>query len=84
MASKNKKKSVMEEELESMSQGRTCTKEEEGDRILKIIRKHADSVSKTKLQYLDEANGEQYSIYANIESAYDILINDLRKEGFAV
>lgn len=84
MAGKGKKKSVMEEELESISKGRTCTKEEEGDRILKIIRKHADSVSKTKMRYLDEADGQQYSIYANIESAYDILMDDLRKEGFAI
>ena len=84
MATKSKKKSVMEEELESFSQKRACTKEEEGDRILKIIRKHADSVSKTKMRYLDEADGQQYSIYANIESAYDILMDDLRKEGFAI
>lgn len=83
---KKQKKSVMEEELEALSRGKTCTKEEEGDRILKLIRKHADEVSKTKLLYLDEddVDSQQYGIYSNIESAFDILIDDLRKEGFAI
>lgn len=83
---KKQKKSVMEEELEVLSRGKTCTKEEEGDRILKLIRKHADEISKTKRLYLDEddVDSQQYSIYSNIESAFDILIDDLRKEGFAI
>lgn len=82
---KKQKKSVMEEELEALSQGKTCTKEEEGDRILKLIRKHADEISKTKKHYLENDNdAAQYGIYSNIESAFDILIDDLRKEGFAI
>lgn len=82
---KKQKKSVTEEELEALSQGKTCTKEEEGDRILKLIRKHADEVSKTKRHYLENDNdAAQYGIYSNIESAFDILIDDLRKEGFAI
>ena len=82
---KKQKKSVMEEELEALSHGKTCTKEEEGDRILKLIRKHADEVSKTKRQYLEtNIDSPQYGIYSNIESAFDILIDDLRKEGLAI
>ena len=82
--SKKAKKSVMEEELEAISQGRTCTKEEEGARIIEIIKKHAGNIGRTKMQYLDDANAEQYAMYANIESAFDILIDDIRKEGFAI
>lgn len=82
--SKKAKKSVMEEELEAMSQGKTCTKEEEGDRIINIIKQHAHNIERTKLQYLDESQHERYIMYANIESAFDILLDDLKKEGFAV
>ncbi len=81
---KKAKKSIMEEELESFSQGKTCIPEESGDRILAIINKHADSISRTKLQYLDEDQNDRYMMYANIESAFDILKDDLRKEGFAI
>jgi hypothetical protein len=81
---KHKQKSIMEEELEAMSKGRTCVKEDEADRILTLIKKHATSISKTKNQYLEESNGERYAMYANIESAFDILMDDLRSEGFAV
>lgn len=82
---KKQKKSVMEEELEALSKGKTCIKEEEGDRILKIIKKHANEISKTKRQYLDtDVDSPQYGIYSNIESAFDILIDDLRKEGFVI
>ena len=79
-----KKKSVMEEELEAISKGKTCTKEEESSRILDIIKKHARNVERTKLQYLEDSENERYIMYANIESAFDILLDDLRKEGFAV
>lgn len=81
---KHKQKSIMEEELEAMSKGKTCTKEDEADRILTLIKKHAGSISKTKQQYLDESNSERYAMYANIESAFDILMDDLRAEGFAI
>lgn len=81
---KRKQKSVMEEELEAVSKGKTCIKEDEADRILLLIKKHATSISKTKNQYLEESNGERYAMYANIESAFDILMDDLRSEGFAV
>lgn len=81
---KKAKKSVMEEELEAFSQGKTCIKEDEGSRVLQIIKKHSDEVSKTKSLYLESSNGEQYATYANIESAFDILIDDLRREGFAI
>lgn len=81
---KNKKKSVMEEELEAMSKGKTCVKEDEADRILTLIKKHASSISKTKQHYLEDSDGERYAMYANIESAFDILIEDLRMEGFAI
>ena len=81
---KHKQKSIMEEELEAVSKGKTCIKEDEADRILTLIKKHANNVSKTKQQYLDESNGERYAMYANIESAFDILMDDLRAEGFAI
>ena len=81
---KHKQKSIMEEELEAVSKGKTCIKEDEADRILTLIKKHANNVSKTKQQYLDESNGERYAMYANIESAFDILMDDLRAEGFTV
>ena len=81
---KHKQKSIMEEELEAVGKGRTCVKEDEADRILLLIKKHATSISKTKNQYLEESNGERYAMYANIESAFDILMDDLRSEGFAV
>lgn len=82
--SKKAKKSVMEEELEAISQGRTCTKEEEGAKIIEIIKKHAENIGRTKMLYLNDVNAEQYAMYANIESAFDILIDDIRKEGFAI
>ena len=81
---RHKQKSIMEEELEAVSKGRTCVKEDEADRILTLIKKHATSISKTKNQYLEESNGERYAMYANIESAFDILMDELRAEGFAI
>lgn len=81
---KHKQKSIMEEELEAVSKGKTCVKEDEADRILLLIKKHATSISKTKNQYLEESNGERYAMYANIESAFDILLDELRAEGFAI
>lgn len=81
---KHKQKSIMEEELEAVSKGKTCVKEDEADRILLLIKKHATSISKTKNQYLEESNGERYAMYANIESAFDILMDELRAEGFAI
>lgn len=81
---KRKQKSIMEEELEAVSKGKTCIKEDEADRILLLIKKHATSISKTKNQYLEESNGERYAMYANIESAFDILLDELRAEGFAI
>ena len=80
--SKKSKKSVMEEELETVSQGKACTKEDAADYILKIIKKHAANVTRTKQQYLEENQADRYAMYANIESAFDILIDDLRKDGF--
>lgn len=82
--SKKAKKSTMEEELEAFSQGKTCTAENAGPRILAIVARHANSVSKTKRQYLDEGQSERYAMYANIEAAFDILLDDLRLEGFDV
>ena len=82
--SKKAKKSIMEEELEAMSKGKTCIKEDEADRILTIIKKHAANISRTKMQYLEDDQNDRYMMYANIESAFDILIDDLKKEGFAV
>jgi len=81
---KRKQKSIMEEELEAVSKGKTCVKEDEADRILLLIKKHATSISKTKNQYLEESNSERYAMYANIESAFDILMDELRAEGFAI
>ena len=81
---KHKQKSIMEEELEAMSKGKTCVKEDEADRILTLIKKHASNISKTKQLYLEGSDGERYAMYANIESAFDILIEDLRMEGFAI
>lgn len=81
---KRNQKSIMEEELEAVSKGKTCVKEDEADRILLLIKKHATSISKTKNQYLEESNGERYAMYANIESAFDILMDELRAEGFAI
>lgn len=81
---KHKQKSIMEEELEAVSKGKTCVKEDEADRILTLIKKHANSISKTKQRYLEDSDGERYAMYANIESAFDILIEDLRMEGFAI
>lgn len=52
------------------------------NRILQIIHRHADDITKAKDHYLKEENSEQYLIYSNIESAFDILKEDLNKEGF--
>jgi hypothetical protein len=79
-----KKKSVMEEELESASKKKAYTPDDAADYVLKIIKKHADEVSSTKKRYLDESNVDRYGIYSNIEAAFDILMDDLRKEGFAI
>lgn len=79
---KKKQKSAMEEELEAFSQGKTCTDEDAPKRIIQIIMNHARNVSNKKRRYLDDIDAEQYGIYANIEAAFDILIDDLKKEGF--
>ena len=81
---KKAKKSLMEEELEAVSQGKACTKEDAADYILKTIKKHATSITRTKQQYLEENQADMYATYANIESAFDILIDDLKKAGFAL
>lgn len=52
------------------------------DKILGIIQEHANNISRTKLQYLDEDQNGQYSIYANIEAAFDLLIDDIEQAGF--
>lgn len=76
--SKKAKKSVIEEEMEAME------KKNDRDRILDIVKGHAANISRTKLQYLEEDQNDRYAMYANIESAFDILLDDLRKEGYAV
>lgn len=81
---KKSKKSQMEEELEAMSKGRTCTKEDGEDRVIAIIKKHARNIDRTKLQYLDEDQNEMYAMYANIQSAFDLLLEEIKSEGFAV
>ena len=82
--SKKSKKSQMEEELEAFSQGRTCTKEDGESRVIGIIKKHAENIRRTKMQYLEDSESERYAMYANIESAFDILLDDIKSEGFAV
>lgn len=76
--SKKAKKSVIEEEMEAME------KKNDQDRILDIVKAHAKNISRTKMQYLEEDQNDRYMMYANIESAFDILLDDLRKEGYAV
>lgn len=76
--SKKAKKSVIEEEMEAME------KKNDRDRILDIVKGHAANISRTKMQYLEEDQDDRYAMYANIESAFDILLDDLRKEGYAV
>lgn len=75
---KKAKKSIIEEEMETMK------KQNEQDRILDIVKAHARNISRTKMQYLEEDENERYTMYSNIEAAFDILLDDLRKEGYAV
>ena len=78
---RKQQKSAMEEELEAFSRGKTCTPEDNGKRIIQLVKKHAKEISKTKRQYLDQEDSELYKTYANIEAAFDILMDDLEKEG---
>jgi len=51
------------------------------NRILQIIKKHSEEITKTKIRFLKDGDSDQYQTYANIEAAFDILIDDLEEEG---
>ena len=52
------------------------------DKLLSIIQRHAANVTNTKMFYLQNGPDENYMTYANIEAAFDLLIEDIKKEGF--
>ena len=70
MSKKNKKQNL------ENSQG-----ENSENRILQIIKKHSEEITKTKIRFLKDGDSDQYQTYANIEAAFDILIDELEEEG---
>lgn len=79
---KSKKKSFAELEQESYSKGAPDIHEDPVKLILGVIERNAKSISDTKLKYLNDNDAEQYGRYGDIEAAFDILKEDIRKEGF--
>lgn len=51
------------------------------NQILQIIKKHSEEITKTKIRFLKDGDSDQYQTYANIEAAFDILIDELEEEG---
>ena len=52
--------------------------------ILGVIDRHASEIHEAKKRYLEAGNDAQYAVYGEIEAAFDILKDDLKREGFCV
>ena len=84
MAKKRSAKSMMEEELESYSKGSAPSCSNDAKKILSIIGKRMNEVKRIKNLYLDEPSVDLFGIYSNIESAFELLAEDLKKEGYTI
>ena len=84
MSKKKQKKNFAEEEMEAYSTAAPDIHEDPVQLILGVIERNHQSITTAKLKYLDEKNYDSYGRYGDIEAAFDILKEDLRKEGFVV
>ena len=84
MAKKKKEKNFAELEMEAYAKAEPDIHVDREKLILEIILKNRDEITSAKLAYLDKGNKEGYGRYGDIEAAFDILVEDLRKEGFDI
>lgn len=86
MAKKSKKTnlSFAELEMESYATAQPDIHEDRSTHILRIIEAHAAETAKAKKYFLLNDDVNMYARYGDIEAAFDILKEDLRREGFAI
>lgn len=84
MAKKKQKKSFAEEEMEAYATAAPDIHEDPVKLIMGVIDRNLGEITTAKLKYLDQKNYDSYGRYGDIEAAFIILKDDLRKEGFAV
>lgn len=85
MAKKKKtQQSFAEQEMEAYAKAEPDIHEDPVKIILGIIKKHSDEVCLASVRYLDRGDFEQHKTYSDIAAAFDILKEDLRKEGFDI
>ena len=85
MAKKSKKNlSFAEQEMEAYAQASPDIHRDPVSTILGVIDRHAEEIHKAKKHYLEQRNDAQYAVYGEIEAAFDILKDDLKREGFCL
>lgn len=87
MGKKKSKKSTAELEMESYAKAEPDFHEDPVKLILSIVHRHAQELRLTAFRYLnteDERNLRLYSGYLEAAAAFDVLEEDLRKEGFSI
>lgn len=87
MGKKKSKKSVAEMEMEAYAKAEPNFHEDPVELILSIIHRHTQELRETAITYMsaeDEKNLRMYSGYVEAAAAFDILEEDLRKEGFSI
>lgn len=84
---KKSKKSVAELEMETYAKAEPDFHADPVQLILSIVKRHAQELRNTAVSYMsteDENNLRMYSGYLEATAAFDILEEDLRKEGFSL
>lgn len=87
MGKKKSKKSVAELEMEAYAKAEPDFHEDPVRLILSVIHRHTQELRETAVRYMnaeDEKNLRMYSGYVEAAAAFDILEEDLRKEGFSI
>lgn len=82
MGKKRTVKSFAELEMENYAQAKPDIHEDNGEHILRIFKKHVNEIAAAKKKYLKDKNYDQYGRYGDIEAAFYILAEDLKREGF--
>ena len=81
---KKTQQSFAEQEMEAYAKAEPDIHVDREKKILEIIGKHCEEISAAKYRGLNDNNIEMYKTYGDIEAAFYILKEDLRKEGFDI
>ena len=87
MSKKKSKKSVAELEMDAYAKAEPDFHEDRVQLILSVIHRHTQELRKMAVKCIsleEEKNLRLYSGYVEAAAAFDILEEDLRKEGFSI